>query len=436
MAFYILSKIKSFLFENKTTRQIILKNSFWLWLAEMIGKGSSFIIAILLARHFGATIYGQWAFAISFVSLFAVFAEFGFSILVISEVSKDKSKTPEYIDNILAMKTILGILVFIAISIIIQFFRKEQAIVQLVYFLAGYIIINTFALFFRSIAQANERMEYEAVCRSINGLSLLALVAFFVFGNFSIVYIGLAYLLSAVITTAASLLIVWHNFSTFFKKIDRQICKDILSGAWPLAFGNLFSVVYGQVDTIMLSVMKTDLDVGLYNAPYSFISGLSIIPALIISAIYPKLSHSFLNSKQTFLKLYKTSLKYILLLVVILIPPLFILAPQITFLLYGTEYMASVLAFRILLFSEACIFISYIFSYSLYAMGKQIIYARTIVGCLLLNIILNFLLIPGHSYVGASIAAAIPNFFQITILFLLLKKFLNVNNLTKNGFEK
>ena len=60
-SFFSFSNIKSLFFENKNVKQIILKNTFWLTLAEVISKGVSFFLLIWIARYFGPTNYGKIA---------------------------------------------------------------------------------------------------------------------------------------------------------------------------------------------------------------------------------------------------------------------------------------------------------------------------------------------------------------------------------------
>lgn len=81
------TNLKSHLLDNRTLKQTIFKNIFWLGLAEVIQKGISFIVVVWLARYFGPTIYGQWAFALSFVAIFSVFADFGFGTLTVREIT-------------------------------------------------------------------------------------------------------------------------------------------------------------------------------------------------------------------------------------------------------------------------------------------------------------------------------------------------------------
>jgi len=127
--------IKSLLLDNRSIKQTVFKNTFWLVMAEVIQGGIVFVITIWLARHFGPAIYGKFAFALSFVMLFSVLADFGFGTLTVREIARDKSKTAQYIDNIIAMKFVLGLITLGLIVLVIQFFGKEPEVVKLVYFL-------------------------------------------------------------------------------------------------------------------------------------------------------------------------------------------------------------------------------------------------------------------------------------------------------------
>ena len=425
--FFSFLNIKSLLFENKTLKQTIFKNTFWLWIAEVIDKTVAFLVAILLARHFGPTIYGQWAFAISFVSLFTILVDFGFNALVVRELAKDKSKSAQYIDNMLFMKVILGLITFGIIFFSVRFFGKDAEILKLVYFLGIYIIINTFTTFFRSIFEASKKMQYETACRAAQSFILLALVVFFALGKYPIFYFSIAYLSATLVASAISLVVIWNYFSKFFYRLDMKICREILRKAWPFALGGMFVVVYFQVDTLMLSTMKTDSAVGWYNTAYTLFSGLLIVPGLLMASIYPELSSSYSSSKETFIKLYKNSLKYMCILSIIIFPIFFIFAKPLILLLYGSLYINAIIIFRILLSAGFFVYMNYVLSNVLYAINKQMVYTGIMFFCLIMNIILNFFLIPKYSYVGASIASVIPQVFLCLLLFICVRKNLQIS---------
>ncbi len=414
--------IKSLFFENKTFKQTIIKNTFWLGLAEVIDRGLGFLVVILVARHFGPEVYGQWSFAINFVMIFLFFSDFGFNTIAIREVAKDKSKSMSYIDNILFMKLILGIMTFALIVIFAQFLGKELQIVRLVYSLGVYLIINTFFTFFRSIFQANEKMQYETFCRAIQSFSEVLMVVFLIFYKSSIVAISYAFIVATLLGILFSLFFIWNYFSKFFRKIDLNICREIIKESWPIAINGFVWSMYASFGIILLSLLKTNDAVGLYNVAYGLVPALMVIPNLFMSSIYPRLCSVHKQSENDFKKILSVILKYTLIITPIFLFLVFILSEKIIMLLYGRLYVNSVVIFRILLFAVLFDYLGCIFTAIFYSTNKQMVYTKLMVGFLLLNIILCSLLIPKYSYIGLSIAMLISDSLLVSTSFLILKK--------------
>ena len=102
------SGITSLLLDNKTLKQTIFKNTFWLAVAEGISRLFGFILIIYVARILGTTEFGKFTFALSFVSMFVVLSDFGLSDIATREFSRDKKSEKEY-SGILSLKILLSI---------------------------------------------------------------------------------------------------------------------------------------------------------------------------------------------------------------------------------------------------------------------------------------------------------------------------------------
>lgn len=417
---------KSLFFNNVSLKQTIFKNTFWLFLAEVFETGIGFIVVVWLAREFGPELYGKWSFALSFVSIFAIIADFGFGTLIIREVARNKSKTAQYIDNIFLLKFILGLVTFFLIGLILSFINKDIGTIKLVYYLGAYIIINSFGAIFQSVFKANEKMEYETLCRIVQSLSRLGLVWLFIARGESIVYMGLAHVLSVLIGIVVSMIFVWYYFSTFFKSIDYGICKEILKEAWPFALGSLISVTYLRIGTIFLSSMKNDEAVGLYNASFGLVYTLSLLPNLFLTSVYPILSKYFAESSASLEMVYKKSFKFLFISAIILFPILFLGAGHIISIIYGQKYSGSVVIFRILLIAQFFSFLGCMFTYFLTAINKQLIHTNILAVILVANIALSFLLIPKYSYVGLGIALAATEILGFVLSYIYVRKMLKV----------
>src|SRR5436190_2810263 len=99
---------KSYLLQNRSTKQTLIKNTFWLMFGEGVAKIILFFNVILLTRYLGVEKYGKLSFALAFTALFSIIVDFGFNNIITREISKNTKVARKYIDNILVIKTLLG----------------------------------------------------------------------------------------------------------------------------------------------------------------------------------------------------------------------------------------------------------------------------------------------------------------------------------------
>src|SRR5947208_760670 len=68
-------KIKAFLFYNRTTRQTIAKNTFWLAVSNFGGRLLRAVVIIYGARILGASEYGLFSYAITLSAFVSIFVD-------------------------------------------------------------------------------------------------------------------------------------------------------------------------------------------------------------------------------------------------------------------------------------------------------------------------------------------------------------------------
>lgn len=399
----------------------IFKNTFWLTLAEASTRGVSFLVFIWMARHFGPETYGQWAFALNFVGLFAILVDFGFSALTIRELARDKSRTSHYVGNILAMKMVLGTIVAGLIIFIIQFLGQEEEVVNLVYFLALYIIINNFATFFHSIFRASEKMHFESICRVVQGLSLLALSAFFIISDQPILDISYAYVIASLIGASLSLILIRRYFSKFFLKIDWSICKEILKKTWPFLFSGVFYMVYFSVNSVMLGMFSIMKQVGYYNAAYSLFAAVFVLPGIITMGFFPQLSDLYDKDMLKFKRIFFNFRKILIAIGLPITVILFFLSKPIIIKIYSLEYSNSIIILKILSIVILFKFLTYAYGWFLTSANEQ---KKVLVVQILgtsLSIIISYFFIIEYEAMGAAVATAITELFLLALYFFFFR---------------
>ncbi len=431
----IADKLRYYLTQNNAPNQTIFKNTFWLFLAEFFRSGIRFLVQILIARKLGAEGFGLFAFALSFAGIFAFLADFGFSTLVLRNIARDKTEMKEYFDNIIFIKTVLGIAVFLLIIFSAQLLSFDSSTNILIYLAGAVAIINTFSDFFRSFFRAFEKMQWEAFSKIAEGILLALVIGFLIFNNAGLKEIFYGYIFAEVIILIVNLLILKLRFlkEGLFKKykINRGKIKYILKESAPLVFSAVFISIYYYIDQIMLGIISTKTDLGYYSAAQRIVYGLSMFYMIIAISFSPQITYFFKEDKKQ-LKLLLEKMNRIMLAIAI---PIGIggtvFAPEIINFIFGNEYARSILAFQILIWSQAIVFVSACYGNALIMCNKQDKYLYGVALGAIINIILNYILIIKYSLYGASVATVIT---QI-VIFIYMHKILNKNIIKINFYQ-
>ena len=117
----MIKKVKDFLLVNRTTRQTVAKNTFWLTVSNLGGRLLRAVIIIYSARVLGAAEWGLFSYAVSFVALITVFADFGIGPILTREASRtnDPLKRSQIVSTTFFLKMALlaiGVLVVIFLA--------------------------------------------------------------------------------------------------------------------------------------------------------------------------------------------------------------------------------------------------------------------------------------------------------------------------------
>jgi len=397
----------------------VAKNTSVLIIADLLKSMLYFILVIYIARYLGIAGFGKYSFAVNFTLLAGILPDMGLSYLYIRDVSRNRGKAKKYMSNFIAIKSVLSVITLSLIVTAINFMNYPADTTLAVYGMAVYMILMSFHELFRSSFHAFEKMEYDAVVKIVERVILFSAGMYALFAGFGLMTIVLVSVFAAIVGFGLSgFLMIWR-FVRPTISLDWKFCKNSILKAFPFAMTVIFALIYFGIDSVMLSIMVGDAPVGIYNAAYNLILGVMIIPMAFSAAIYPIMSRYFETSKGSLKFLYEKSMKYLVLLAIPAGFVITLLASKIVDFLYGPEYNASVFALQLLVWGGVAWFVSMGISTTLRSVNRQKTMAWIATSAALLNIVLNIVLIPYMSFIGAGIATVITEFF---VLFACLYK--------------
>ena len=402
--------------------QIIIKNTTFLSIANLISYIIGFFTLIYTARYLGAEGFGILSLALAFTGLFGVFIDLGLNTLTVREVSKEKSFTNKFLVNTALIKLIFSILTFILIVIIINVIGYPQKVAYVIYLITISLIIGSFSGIFNAIFQAYQKMEYQSISIIITSILMLGGVLIIIYYKLGIIFFASLYIITNLAILLYCIIIYVLKFSLPKIEFDINFWKQLLKVSWPFAITGIFVTIYYYIDSILLSVMVGNDVVGWYNAAYRLIIVLLFIPIVINTVIFPVMSQLYIESKNSLRLAYEKYFKY---MAIIGIPTGFgvtLLSNKIILLIFGSGYTNSIIALQILVWSSVFIFMSGAFARLLEVSNKQLILTKIALVCAILNILLNIILIPKFSYIAASIVTVLTEGIALLLVLKVTSK--------------
>ena len=366
------------------------------------------LLFIYIARELGDEDFGKLSFAYSFAGICFIAADFGLSTILIRNVSRQKELTKEYVGNILTLKIVLSFICVSVIGLFILFTDYPADVITILVIFGGVMFFKALVDFFCAVLNAHERMDIEALIKGANHILLfLSGIVILVLGHGLFVLTNIffaVYLISSIIGFYMVYVIVVEIRPCF----DLRFWKYILRESLPLALTVVFTVIYFKIDIVMLSLIRGDnSEIGWYSAAMRLIELVGVLPALIVSALFPIVSSLYKESLDSLKNVFKTSFRYLLAIALPITVGTLLLSEHLTYTIYGEEYVKTIPALKILSLAIIFIFVNYILMNILVAVDRQKTNAIMAGTCVFVNIAMNMWLIPHYGYLGAGTATVI-----------------------------
>ena len=382
----------------------------------VIQKILSFVYFSYLATRLGVEQTGLYFFALSFITMLAVFVDLGMNNTLIKQVAKEPQQTNRYFSQSVLIRLGLGVLMYLVL-IALSFGLGYELLTRQALYLAGLImIVDSFTLMFYSFWRAHHNTIYEAIGNILFQASLLIAggVVLYLTGNLLLALLAL--LLASLINFSFALTRLVTKLKIKLTWVwDKAFAKTLLLMAMPFAWAGIFSRFYGYLDTFLLKTMVGDMALGYYSLPYKITFVWQFIPLALVASLYPAFTTYYQTDKTKLANLFNKTFIYLLVVAVPLSLGLSLLAKPIFLNIYGIEYLPSAYALQILVFTLPFLFLNFPIGYLLNACDKQVRNTINIFIVMLISLAGNLIFIPKFSFVGASYVSV----FTTLVLFVL-----------------
>lgn len=425
---------------NKFVNSILIKGASSALVFRIVSMGLGLLTSVFLGRILGAGEYGAYVYVLSILNLLSIPATFGLPELVVRNIVIYQANEQWNLFRglfIRANQVVIcsSLLIIGIILLVFNVYDFSKLPIQLETFWVGLAILPFLGLSaLRNACLRGLRLIFLSQISESLVQPLLFLVVFFSLYFYQLIE------LNALVTMQTRAISIFITFFFGSYLLLRNIPKNIGSikagyetsrwGRSALSFMFIGGIMFinNQIDIVMLGLYKSSSEVGIYKivtvGASLVVFGLSAVNLALsptVAKYYAKKERKELQKILTF----SARLSFLATLPVALI---FILAGDVLLgWVYGTEYAQGAKALVILTCAQVinCIFGSVALLLSMTGNERYVLKGQAVAA--ILNVILNYLLIPELGMEGAALATSISLVIWNILLFGVVYKRLRLN---------
>jgi len=408
----------------------------------LIAKSISFLLLPIYSNYLTTNEFGTFVLLMSFYAIISVLYQAGLSAGMTKYYLEEKSEE----NRALVFSSTFNFIFFcgLFISITLTIFAKN--ISELVFSGENYytlfiiliwtLFIDTINFYILHLFKTKSKFNYVSLINIANSfITLFLSIIFIVIFNFKLMGVFLALLSSGIIT----FLILSPKVIGYFKfKIRKDYLISIFKFGIPLLIGGIFSTLIDVVDRFILDYFLPREEVGIYGFAYRIALIMNVVVLSFRTTWTPYSINSYNSNSYSkdFGKIFEKIIfimLFIFLITSLSMDEIFKIKFNEIYFLDNSYYTSIVIIPYILL---AYLFNGLVSFYSVYpyVSGKSYYFLIADGLAFILNIILNFLLIPKLGIEGAAIATLFSFVFSFLYLFYISYRKIKIDYNVMNIF--
>ncbi|MFX0202838.1 MAG: flippase [Candidatus Hodarchaeota archaeon] len=402
---------------NKVTRDLLLFTS-----SQFLHKIVGYFVFMILFRYLDKTKTGEFFFAATLASFFALLTEFGTNNYLNREVAQNCDKALRHLSEVISLRLPFMGFSFLVLNTLVFLFKPD--LLTIVLLTSVYVFVGDLYYSFGALFIGLRRVTDRIITGLAGQLLLAGLVGITVTLKGSLYAILSCYIFANMVMVGITVHFVRRKIGKFGLLWDSNAARKVLRLSFPFFVLTVLGLIHFKVDTLMLGWMRSYAAVATYEAGFKLleVSRFIVRPAAII--FFPMCSamvasQAWLELKDLFRKLLLVTgtLGTVISLVVIL------MAAFIMSAVFGPKYGESVPILRVLYLTVPSLYVGFVSTFMAYALHLEKSVMKIMPICVIVNIFLNSISIPLWGTYGAAWTTVISEtLFTVWLLRMIFQK--------------
>lgn len=375
-----------------------------------------------MTRYLSTDGFGSFTTITAFLQFFGYLADLGLYVVTIQLLSEVNANVQRNFENAFAYRMITATILIFCAPLVALFFPYPAEIKWGIALTALSYWCSSFIQFFTAVFQTHVRMTIPSIADIVSKVVMIAALVCAVFFNWGLGGVLAALIISNIIQLAIMIVFI-TPYVRLRLRFDWDVWHTILVRSWPIALSIMLNLIYLKADTIILSVIKSPEEVGLYGAAYRVVEVLIALPFLFVGLTLSSFTRAWSShDHESFKRYYQKSFDFMVMCAVPLIVGAFFVADDGMVLLSGESFALSGGILRVLMIAGAAVFLSALFGNLINIIGKQRMMVFGYLTSAVIGLIGYFAFIPRYSYWGAAWMTVVTEIIIVVVSWTIVAR--------------
>ena len=381
-------------------------------------------IGIGVQNTVGPEEYGVYFTMLNFSYLFHIFLDFGINNFQNRNVSQNPTAAGKLLTSLSVVKLVFGVFFVLLVMTVGKYvMHYPPKYLHLLLIIGGNQMLLSIVLFLRANLAGLQFFKVDSLISVLDRLLMIAICGILLWGGvtdipFQIEWFAYAQGAAYAATIVVALLILLYEAKVKFQRPNFKSLPSIVKKSIPFAMLTLIMTIYYRIDVIMIEELLPDgvKEAGIYAQGYRLPEMASMFSLLFATLLLPMFS-KMIAQNQKVIDLMSLSFRLLITPAIIAAVIMSFFSLDIIRIAFNAEFIKSAEVQTVLMYSFIPLASTYVFGTLLTANGDmKTLNLIAFIG-LIINVGLNFYLIPYFGIYGAAIATLIT---QIVVVLLQL----------------
>jgi O-antigen/teichoic acid export membrane protein len=401
--------------------RIIVRNATSRVAAKVVGAGLGVVSSILLVRYLGVERLGQYHYASTFAGLFGLLAGAGLPILLTREAARDRPGAGRVLGDVLVLQLALstGTVIVVALAGILL---NPWSLALPIAVLGLGLGLSAVGAPYMAMLNAFEEMHVASGIEMLSTAARVGLIVLAIGTGLDVLGLVTLLLLQPLGYVLATMRASTRYCARPHVAIEAGRLTRLLASTGPFALMVVLNSFYFRIDVVMLQKMLGDAAVGIYAAASKMPDALLLLGASVAGVLFPRMASQSSGSPADLARTIQTAFRYLSAAATLFGVTVTALAPWLVTTLFGEPFRDAITPLRILVWAVVVMVWYMPFAHALNATGREWAWTGVLALNSVVNVSLNFALIPSFGVLGAAGSTLVCELLGLAVVAWLVRR--------------